>query len=299
MKRAFISLFLFIALASAAVGQNANDWFITVWEPSGTTIYFNATGNGYTLKCVQLNSVGNEIPATMQTFTGVNGSYTITTGITAGQKYRIYAYGGTFNKVGFFYSKTLLKVEQWGTTQWATMNRAFYKCENMDVTAPDKPNLSAVTDMSEMFYECYKLVNANGSMKNWNTANVTDMNSMFFGSFLFNQDISGWNVSNVTNMKAMFAYAKIFNQDISRWNVSKVTNMRAMFSNTEAFNQDISGWDVSHVTYMNSMFYETKVFNQNINSWDVSSVTDISYMFYKAKHSISHSITGMYRTWKI
>ena len=55
MKKAILFLFFFVALASVAVGQNANDWFITVWKPNGTTISFNATGNGYTLKCVQLD----------------------------------------------------------------------------------------------------------------------------------------------------------------------------------------------------------------------------------------------------
>ena len=163
MKKVFLFLLFFAALASTAVGQNPNDWFITVWKPNGTTISFYATGNGYTLKCVQLDGSGNEIPSTMQTFTGVNGSYTITTGITAGQKYRIYAYGGTFNKVNFFNSNTLLKVEQWGTTQWDTMYHAFSGCENMDVTATDVPDLSTCQYLSGMFSGCTSLVNANNS----------------------------------------------------------------------------------------------------------------------------------------
>ena len=162
--------------------SDLTDWFITVWKLEGTTISFNATGNGYTLKCVQLDGSGNEIPATMQTFTGINGSYTITTGITTEQQYRIYAYGGTFNKVNFFNLKTLLKVEQWGTTVWSSFYQAFKDCSILDVTATDIPNLSICQNLSSMFSGCTSLVNANGSISGWQTANVTDMNNMFDGA---------------------------------------------------------------------------------------------------------------------
>lgn len=183
MKKVFLFLFFFAALASVSLGQNANDWFITVWKPDGTTINFNAAGNGYTLKCVQLDGSGNEIPATMQTFTGINGNYTITTGITAGQQYRIYAYGGTLNVVSFYNSNTLLKVEQWGTTVWSSFSGTFQSCKNLDVTATDIPNLSVCQSLNYMFQGCESLVNTNGSMTGWQTQNIKDMSYMFAREF--------------------------------------------------------------------------------------------------------------------
>ena len=287
MKKVFLFLFFFAALASVAVGQNANDWFITVWKPNGTTINFNAAGNGYTLKCVQLDGSGNEIPATMQTFTGINGNYTITTGITAGQQYRIYAYGGTLNVVSFYNSNTLLKVEQWGTTVWSSFSGTFQSCKNLDVTATDIPNLSVCQSLSYMFQGCESLVNTNGSMTGWQTQNIKDMSYMFAREFSgndvpFNQPIGNWNTANVTNMASMFSGATAFNQPIGNWNTANVTNMSLMFYRATAFNQDLSGWDVSKVTDMSYMFYGATSFNQPIGNWNTQIVTNMGYMFFRA-----------------
>ena len=72
MKKLLLSFFVLVATISIATGQNANDWFITVWKTSGTAIKFPAyqVNNGYyTLKCVQLADDGTEIAATMHTYT--------------------------------------------------------------------------------------------------------------------------------------------------------------------------------------------------------------------------------------
>ena len=92
--------------------------------------------------------------------------------------------------------------------------------------ASDKPDLSQVTDMSEMFQHARA----------------------------FNQDIGNWDVSNVTNMKNMFRDAGAFNKDIGDWDVSDVTSMEFMFREAGAFNQDIGGWDVRKVSNMTWMF---------------------------------------------
>jgi len=84
--------------------------------------------------------------------------------------------------------------------------------------------------------------NPNNVISDWDTSNVTDINSVFYGS-KFNQDISNWNTSNVTDMRNMF-YGSKFNQDISMWDISSVTDMSWMFAHSE-FNQDISEWILS------------------------------------------------------
>ena len=61
------------------------------------------------------------------------------------------------------------------------------------------------------------------------TSEITDMSELFYGSELFNGDISQWDVSNVTNMTLMFFRAVSFNGDISKWDVSNVTNHKDMF----------------------------------------------------------------------
>ena len=62
-------------------------------------------------------------------------------------------------------------------------------------------------------------------ISNWNVSNVTDMKLMFYDCDELESvgDISKWDVSNVIDMYAVFNNCKKFNQDISSWNVSKVS----------------------------------------------------------------------------
>jgi len=121
-----------------------------------------------------------------------------------------------------------------------------------------------------------------GSIGEWNTSQITDMEGLFFDFNNFDADISNWDVSNVTNMGGMFFSAKSFQGDISNWNVSNVSEMNSMFEYVSNFNGVISEWDVSKVENMNKMFYRAESFNGDINMWDVSNVTKMDYMFYGA-----------------
>ena len=151
----------------------------------------------------------------------------------------------------------------------------------------------------------YEDITNYGHISEWNTSNVTNMQSAFNGRTRFNQDISGWDVSNVTsmanmfqnsgfnqpigvwqtdslqNMRAMFNRMS-FNRDISGWNTSNVTDMAGLFFNNTAFNRDIGGWDTSNVTQMQSMFFGASAFNQDISGWDTASVTRMDSMLGNA-----------------
>ena len=141
-------------------------------------------------------------------------------------------------------AENLLTVEQFGTVAWKSMEKAFADCKNMQfATTVDTPNLSSVTSMKFMFYDCSAF---NQDISGWDVSKVTNMGSIFFGCTAFNQDISGWNVSNVTDMSVMFWDCSAFNQDISSWDVSKVTNMGSMFSHCSAFNQNLGSWKLKN-----------------------------------------------------
>ena len=168
----------------------------------------------------------------------------------------------------------LASIDQWGDTQWTSMESAFTGASNMVYMATDTPDLSGVTDASNMFRGASSF---NGNITDWDVSSVTSMASMFKDAVSFNQPISSWDVSSVTSMASMFKDAVSFNQPISSWDVSSVTDMNGMFA-YGPFNQPISSWDVSSVTDMNGMFAYGP-FNQPISSWDVSSVTSMASMF--------------------
>ena len=121
-------------------------------------------------------------------------------------------------------------------------------------------DVSNVTDMSYMFFECEELESV-GDLSNWDVSNVKSMNSMFFycAELKSTGDISKWDVSNVNDMGNMFECCESFNQDLSSWNISNVTDMDFMFYGCKSFNQDISKWDVSNVTYAINMFEKCQI----------------------------------------
>lgn len=172
----------------------------------------------------------------------------------------------------------VISIDQWGTHEYQSMQRACFRCENMEYLAIDVPDLTLVTDMSEMFEDTYLF---NGNIDNWDVSNVTLMNDTFRGARVFNQPLNSWDVSKVTNMSGMFYSAREFNQPLDTWVTSEVTNMASMFYDAELFNQPLD-WDVSKVTSMSGMFSSTNEFNQNIDNWNVSSVTNMNSMFRSA-----------------
>ncbi|SMG53427.1 gliding motility-associated C-terminal domain-containing protein [Marivirga sericea] len=200
------------------------------------------------------------------------GTYTVS---ISGDFPRIY-----FNNGGFFGddndSEKILTVEQWGDIAWSSMAGAFSGCLNLRINAADVPDLSAVTDMTEMFYEAEAL---NDNINNWDVSNVEIMNSLFRDATAFDQPLNLWVTDNVTDMRRMFSFAPAFNQDIGSWEVSNVEDMSSMFGGATSFNQDISGWSVTSVLTMNQMFSVATSFNQDIGGWTMTSVTDIGGMF--------------------
>ena len=193
-----------------------------------------------------------------------------------------------FRAAGNSKETNLLSVDQWGNMAWESMEEAFSGATNMIIKATDVPNLSGVTDMSEMFSYASTF---NQDIGDWDVSGVTDMELMFSYASAFNQGIGEWNVSSVTDMSRMFLDASAFNQDIGDWNVSGVKNMELMFSNAPAFNQDIGDWNVSKVNNMGNMFWQATSFNQGIGGWNVSKVNNMGNMFRQAT-SFNQDIGG-------
>ena len=254
--------------------------FITTWKTdyagssNSTSITIPTTGTGYNYD-VDWNNDGIfdqfGLTGNVTHDYGTVGTYTVA---IRGIFPRIY-----FNRVGDI--SKIIDVIKWGDIAWSSMEKAFFGCDNLNITANDKPNLAGVTSMAAMFSDCF-ILNGPANIGTWNVSTVTNMNDMFSGAIAFNQNVGSWNVSAVTSMRTMFFNTTAFNQNIGSWNVSAVTSMRTMFGNATAFNQNIGSWNVSAVTDMGGMFGNATAFNQNIGSWNVSAVTSMRTMFLGA-----------------
>ena len=162
------------------------------------------------------------------------GTYTVTWGDASidadvsGHQMHAYKTAGTYTVsiygdfsqiyLPYYYENSLKlqSIEQWGDIRWESMRGAFSGASNMVYRATDAPDLSAVTDTSEMF--------------------------RFASSF--NGNLSTWDVSSVTGASQMFAHARSFNGDMSSWNVSGMTDMSKMLTGTHSVIRNLGDWYV-------------------------------------------------------
>ncbi|MFX0556460.1 BspA family leucine-rich repeat surface protein [Maribacter sp. CXY002] len=206
----------------------------------------------------------------------VNGDITHT--YTTVGSYTI-SISGTFPAIYFNNSgdvEKIIEILSWGDIQWQTMENAFYGCSNLNFDAIDAPDLTQVTNLSNMFRECESF---NGILNNWDVSTITNMSGLFRQARIFNRPLDNWNTISVTNMSETFYSAQAYNEPLDNWNTASVTNMSGMFLGAGSFNQNINNWDVSQVTNMSSTFQSTNNFNYPLHNWNVSNVTNMARMF--------------------
>ena len=132
----------------------------------------------------------------------------------------------------------------------------FNGCENLtNIEGIEYLNTSQVTDMHNMFYNCYHLQTTDFS--GFDTRKVKDMSYMFHNcGSLISLDISNFNTSEVTDMRGMFeSCIGLTSLDLSHLNTSKVSVMASMFQSCiNLLSVNLSGWDTRNVISMTRMF---------------------------------------------
>lgn len=82
-------------------------------------------------------------------------------------------------------------------------------------------------------------------IEKWDVSHVTNMRQMFYNCKNFNADISKWNVSNVSAMAQMFYNCKEFSQDLHSWDMSGMKGhlngqfLSNMFKNADKMTQRV------------------------------------------------------------
>ncbi len=132
----------------------------------------------------------------------------------------------------------------------------FNGCVNLtNIEGIEYLNTSQVTDMHNMFYNCYHLQTTDFS--GFDTRKVKDMSCMFYNcGSLKSLDISNFNTSEVTDMSGMFeGCIGLTSLDLSHLNTSKVSIMISMFQSCiKLLSVNLSGWDTRNVKSMTQMF---------------------------------------------
>ncbi|EBF5184149.1 BspA family leucine-rich repeat surface protein, partial [Listeria monocytogenes] len=157
---------------------------------------------------------------------------------------------------------------------------------------------------------CSRLFSGNAgnivNLSNLDTSDVTNMNSMFYGTFMTSLDLTKFNTSKVTSMSNMFAYSAATSLDVSKFDTSNVTDMSNMFWESSAKNLDVSKFDTSKVTNMSIMFEGSAATSLDVSNFDTSNVTEMARMFCRTvvtsldlssfdTSNISVTSSGMYR----
>ena len=183
-----------------------------------------------------------------------------------------------------------------------TLKEMFLNCAYLKSFLENNLDISNVTDISNMFYECKNLSELSDISK-WNTSKITDMSNMFKGCELlyYIPDISGWDTSNVNDMSYMFAECSGLPilPDISKWNISNVTDLSCMFMGCSSLLEfpDISKWDTSNINYMSNMFKDCVSLTclVDISNWDTHNLAFINDIFREClslpKKSIEKQLT--------
>jgi hypothetical protein len=198
----------------------------------------------------------------------------------------------------------LTNIKQWGSTLdlWTSsgFSTAFWSCTNLDISATDIPDTSAVTSFYFAFYNCTSLTSTNefetDSVTNMgyafsnctslttgptlSTGSVTDFEKMFRGCTSLTS-VPAYALTNATTTLDMFANCTAitsFPAGLLSSAPSNLTNMSNMFNNCESVTSFPSEWNFSVATNISAIFGDCTDLASLPSGWDFDNVTNLSNM---------------------
>ena len=192
--------------------------------------------------------------------------------------------------------KNIVFEESFKTYAPTSLKEFFYNCKTLEtISGLEYLNTANITDMSSMFQECSNLKSLD--FTNFDTKNVSNMYFMFNGcSTLTSLDLTNFNTKNVSNMYGMFCdCSKLISLDLTNFNTAKVTDMGYMFlgcSNLTSL--DLTNFNTAKVTDMHGMFKGCSALTSlDLTNFNTAEVRDMNRMFYMLDES-STALTTIY-----
>ena len=184
--------------------------------------------------------------------------------------------------------KNIVFEESFKTYAPTSLKEFFYNCKTLEtISGLEYLNTANITDMSSMFQECSNLKFLD--FTNFDTKNVSNMYFMFNGcSTLTSLDLTNFNTKNVSNMNGMFCdCSNLTSLDLTNFNTAKVTNMGNMFlgcSNLTSL--DLTNFNTAKVTDMHGMFKGCSALTSlDLTNFNTAEVRDMNRMFYMLDES--------------
>ena len=172
-------------------------------------------------------------------------------------------------------------IEYLNTSQVTDMHNMFYNCYHLQTTDFSGFDTRKVKDMSNMFYNCGSLKSLD--ISNFNTSEVTDMRGMFEDcQELSSLDLSKFNTKEVKHMNSMFeSCSALSSLDLSNFNTANVESMSGMFAGCQKLSSlDLSKFNTANVKNMEDMFKECRKLSLlDLSNFNTERVKDMSSMF--------------------
>ena len=168
-------------------------------------------------------------------------------------------------------------------TRNATNSRNLVYCAmKLEYINVSKMNTANITNMTSMFCDAPSLVQEVFDFTNWDTRNATAMNYMFDSVTVTTLDLSSFNTAKVTTMNSMFRNCfNLKNVNLGSFNTASVKNMAYMFNHCDELETlDLSNFNTANDTTMAYMFGNNpKLKNLNISSFRTANVQNMNNMF--------------------
>ena len=192
--------------------------------------------------------------------------------------------------------KNIVFEESFKTYAPTSLKEFFYNCKTLEtISGLEYLNTANITDMGSMFQDCYNLKSLD--LTKFDTKNVSSMYFMFYNCpNLTSLDLTNFNTKNVKNMNGMFGdCTHLTSLDLTNFNTAKVTNMGNMFlgcSNLTSL--DLTNFNTAKVTDMHGMFKGCSALTSlDLTNFNTAEVRDMNRMFNMLDKS-STALTTIY-----
>ena len=192
--------------------------------------------------------------------------------------------------------KNIVFEESFKTYAPTSLKEFFYNCKTLEtISGLEYLNTANITDMGSMFQGCYNLKSLD--LTKFDTKNVSSMYFMFYNCpNLTSLDLTNFNTKNVKNMNGMFGdCTHLTSLDLTNFNTAKVTNMGNMFlgcSNLTSL--DLTNFNTAKVTDMHGMFNGcSALISLDLTNFNTAEVRNMNRMFNMLDKS-STALTTIY-----